>query len=426
MAKIIENVNHTAQYHGNSSATQEVLAIGRVNQTGNARMPILNRANELQEEVTAWRRHLHQNPEILYDVFDTAAFVSTKLQEFGVDEIVAGLGQTGVVGLIHGKGKSSKVIGLRADMDALPIVETSGKEWASLTSGKMHACGHDGHTAMLLGAAKYLAETRNFDGSIAVIFQPAEEGGGGALAMIEDGLVDRFKIDEFYGMHNMPGIPLGQFAMRKGGIMAAPDKFSITVHGRGGHAAQPHKTIDPIAIGAQIISNLQLIGSRNVDPVHAVVVSVTQFHAGSSHNIIPDTAEIIGTVRTLDEDTRNLAEQKLIQIAQSIATAHGAKADAVFNRFCPVTVNHPNETDFAYTVAAEIVGDHNVDADVEPSMAGEDFSYMLNAKPGCYIFVGNGPSAGLHNPNYDFADEAIAYGISYWVRLVEKRLPLSL
>lgn len=388
-------------------------------------MPILNSAIELQADVTEWRRHLHRNPELLYDVHQTAAFVADKLNEFGVDEVVTGLGKTGVVGIIRGKGNAKRMIGLRADMDALPIVETSGKEWASTTAGKMHACGHDGHTAMLLGAAKHLAEARNFDGSIALIFQPAEEGGGGALAMIEDGLLDRFPIDEFYGVHNMPGIPVGQFAMRKGGIMAAPDKFFITVNGRGGHAAQPHKTIDPIAIGAQIVSNLQLISSRSADPCRSVVVSVTQFHAGSSHNIIPDTAEIIGTVRTLDEETRDLAENRLISIAHGIANAHGATVDAKFLRFCPVTVNHPTETDYAYEIASEIVGAQNVDPDVDPSMAGEDFSYMLNAKPGCYIFLGNGPTAGLHNPNYDFADEAIPFGISYWVALAEKRLPLQ-
>ena len=388
-------------------------------------MPILNSAIVLQSEVTEWRRQLHQNPELLYDVHQTANFVIEKLREFGVDEIASGIGETGVVGIIRGKGSSTRMIGLRADMDALPIVETSGKPWASKIEGKMHACGHDGHTAMLLGAAKYLAETRNFDGQIAVIFQPAEEGGGGALAMINDGLLDRFPIAEFYGVHNMPGIPVGQFAMRKGGIMAAPDKFKIVVHGRGGHAAQPHKTIDPIAIGAQIVSNLQLIASRCADPCRSVVVSVTQFHAGSSHNIIPDTAEIIGTVRTLDEETRDLAEKRLVEIATSIATAHGATADAKFQRFCPVTVNHPAETDYAYEIASEIVGAHNVDPNVDPSMAGEDFSYMLNAAPGCYIFLGNGDTAGLHNPNYDFSDEAIPYGISYWVGVAEKRLPLQ-
>ncbi|NTJ43972.1 amidohydrolase [Agrobacterium larrymoorei] len=385
-------------------------------------MPILNRAAELQQEVSEWRRHLHENPEILYDVHETAAFVAGKLKSFGVDEIVTGIGRTGVVGLIHGRTRQGRTIGLRADMDALPILEETGAAWASKTPGKMHACGHDGHTAMLLGAAKYLSETRNFVGSVALIFQPAEEGGAGALAMVEDGLMDRFGVDEVYGMHNMPGIPLGTFAIRKGGIMAAPDKFSITVKGRGGHAAQPHRTVDPITIGAQIVSNLQMIASRNADPIRSVVVSVTRFQAGSSHNIIPNEALIAGTVRTLDEDVRDMAEARIKQMAEGIALANGAQAEASYERYCPVTVNHAVETDYAIRIAQDVAGESNVDPDVDPSMAGEDFSYMLRERPGAFIFLGNGESAGLHNPSYDFNDEAIAYGISYWVKLVEQRL----
>lgn len=385
-------------------------------------MPILNRAAELQEEATQWRRHLHQNPEILYDVEETARFVTEKLTAFGVDEIVNGIGRTGVVGVIHGRSKNGRTIGLRSDMDALPILEETGKPWASLTPGNMHACGHDGHMAMLLGAAKYLCETRNFDGSVVVIFQPAEEGGAGALAMVEDRLMERFGVDEVYGMHNMPGIALGQFAIRKGGIMAAPDKFTITVKGRGGHAAQPHRTVDPIAIGAQIVTNLQMIASRNADPVRSVVVSVTRFQAGTSHNIIPNEALIAGTVRTLDEEVRDMAEARIRHIAEGIALANGAEADADYHRYCPVTVNHPAETDYAAEIAREVVGTNNVDSDVDPSMAGEDFSYMLNERPGAFIFIGNGNTAGLHNPSYDFNDEALAYGISYWVKLAEQRL----
>ncbi|WP_313591223.1 M20 aminoacylase family protein [Agrobacterium cavarae] len=385
-------------------------------------MPILNRAAELQEEATQWRRHLHQNPEILYDVEETARFVTEKLTAFGVDEIVNGIGRTGVVGVIHGRSKNGRTIGLRSDMDALPIIEETGKPWASLTPGNMHACGHDGHMAMLLGAAKYLCETRNFDGSVVVIFQPAEEGGAGALAMVEDRLMDRFGVDEVYGMHNMPGIPLGQFAIRKGGIMAAPDKFTITVKGRGGHAAQPHRTADPIAIGAQIVTNLQLIASRNADPLRSIVVSVTRFQAGTSHNIIPNEALIAGTVRTLDENVRDMAEARIRQIAEGIALANGAEAEAEYQRYCPVTVNHPAETDYAAEIARDVVGANNVDADVDPSMAGEDFSYMLKERPGAFIFIGNGDTAGLHNPSYDFNDEALAYGISYWVKLAEQRL----
>lgn len=385
-------------------------------------MPILNRAAEMQAEITGWRHHLHENPEILYDVFNTAAFVEEKLKSFGVDEIVTGIGRTGVVGIIRGKGDSDRVIGLRADMDALPVLEETGKAWASKTSGKMHACGHDGHMAMLLGAAKYLSETRNFNGSVAVIFQPAEEGGAGALAMVEDGFIDQFGIDEVYGMHNMPGIALGEFAIRKGGIMAAPDKFFITVKGKGGHAAQPHSTIDPIAIAAQLVGSLQLIASRNADPVRSIVVSVTKFQSGSSFNIIPNEAVLAGTVRTLDETVRDLAEKRIHQVVEGLVAAHGATADLEYERACPVTFNHAAETDHAAAAARQIVGDANVNAEVDPSMAGEDFSYMLKERPGAFIFIGNGETAGLHNPAYDFNDEVIPYGVSYWVRLVEQRL----
>ncbi|MCL6708621.1 M20 family metallopeptidase [Pseudomonas sp. R2.Fl] len=385
-------------------------------------MPILNRAAELQTEVSEWRRHLHANPEILYDVERTAAFVTEKLKAFGVDEVVTGLGRTGVVGVIRGRGESGRAIGLRADMDALPLDEISGKPWASNTAGKMHACGHDGHTAMLLGAAKYLAETRNFNGTVVVIFQPAEEGGRGALAMVEDGLMERFGIDEVYGMHNMPGIPVGAFAIRKGGIMAAPDKFSIAIHGKGGHAAEPHNTADPIVIGAQIVNALQTIAARNANPLRSVVVSVTQFHAGTTHNIIPEEAMIAGTVRSLDEGVRDLAERRIAEIAAGIAAAHGAKVDVDYERACPVTVNHAEETNHAARAAIDVAGPANVDTDVDASMAGEDFAFMLQKRPGAYIMIGNGKTAGLHNPAYDFNDEAIPHGISYWVRLAEQRL----
>ncbi len=384
-------------------------------------MPILNRAAELQREVTEWRRQLHTNPEILYDVDETAAFVVEKLREFGVDEIVTGIGRTGVVGVIRGQG-AGRAIGLRADMDALPIQETGNKAWASKTPGKMHACGHDGHTAMLLGAAKHLAETRNFRGAVVVIFQPAEEGGAGALAMVQDGLMERFGIEEVYGMHNMPGMPVGRFAIRKGGIMAAPDKFTITVKGRGGHAAEPHHTIDPIAIGAQIVGNLQLIASRNANPLRSVVVSVTRFHAGTTHNIIPEEAMLGGTVRSLDEAVRDLAENRIREVAKGVAAANGADVTVEYERACPVTVNHPEETMHAARAAIDVAGPQNVDTEVDPSMAGEDFAFMLQARPGAYILIGNGNTASLHHPAYDFNDEVIAYGVSYWVRLAEQRL----
>eukprot|EP00913_Durusdinium_trenchii_P026858 g25193.t1 len=378
-------------------------------------MPILNRAAELQSEATEWRRSLHQHPEILYDVHETAAFVAAKLAEFGVDEVVTGLGRTGVVGIIRGQGSGERTIGFRADMDALPLTEITDSPWKSAVPGAMHACGHDGHTSMLLGAAKYLAETRNFNGQVAVIFQPAEEGGAGALAMIEDGLMERFGIEEIYGMHNMPGVPLGQFAIRKGGIMAAPDRFTITIKGRGGHAAQPHRTIDPIFIGSQLVGSLQAIAARNADPVRSVVISVTRFDAGTSHNIIPDQAVLMGTVRTLSEEMRDLAENRIRQIVAGIVDAHDAEAEIAYERKCPVTSNHPAETEHAAAVAEEIVGPDNVDTNVDPSMAGEDFAFMLKRRPGAFIFIGNGDSAPLHNPRYDFQDGAIAYGISYWV-----------
>ncbi|MEZ2131684.1 MULTISPECIES: M20 aminoacylase family protein [unclassified Sinorhizobium] len=385
-------------------------------------MPILNRAAELQDEVTEWRRHIHARPELLFAVENTAAFVAEKLREFGVDEIVTGIGRTGVVGLIRGKGDSGRAIGLRADMDALPLTEISGKPWASTTPGKMHACGHDGHTAMLLGAAKYLAETRNFNGNVAVIFQPAEEGGGGGNLMVQDGMMERFGIEEVYGMHNLPGLPVGHFAIRKGPIAAATDEFTVTIKGRGGHAAMPHKTIDPIAIGAQIVTNLQLIAARTVDPLRSVVVSVTKFNAGFAHNVIPNEASIAGTIRTLDPEIRDLAETQMKQIIRGLAAAHGAEANISFHRNYPVTFNHATETAHAVKVATDIAGADKVDPETDPMMGGEDFSYMLNARPGAFIFIGNGDSAGLHNPAYDFNDEAIAHGVSYWIRLAEQRL----
>ncbi|MFB2550367.1 M20 aminoacylase family protein [Ensifer soli] len=385
-------------------------------------MPILNRAAELQSEVAEWRRHLHTRPELLFAVEDTAAFVAAKLTEFGVDEIVTGIGRTGVVGIIRGSRGAGRTIGLRADMDALPMTETTGKAWASTVPGKMHACGHDGHTAMLLGAAKHLAETRNFAGSVAVIFQPAEEGGGGGNEMVKDGMMERFSIAEVYGMHNMPGMPVGSFGTRSGPIMASTDEFSVTIKGRGGHAAQPHRTIDPIMIGAQVVTNLQTIAARTVDPLSSIVVSVTKFNAGFAHNVIPEQAVLAGTVRTLKTELRALAESRIRDIATNIAGAYGAGAEVRYVRNYPVTVNHAAEAAHAADAARAIAGEAAVDPAIEPMMGGEDFSYMLLSRPGAFVFIGNGDSAGLHNPNYDFNDEAIPHGISYWVRLAEMRL----
>jgi amidohydrolase len=385
-------------------------------------MPILNRASEMHDEIAAWRRELHQMPEILFDVVKTASFVEKKLRDFGVDEVVTGMGRTGVVGLIRGANGPGPTIGLRADMDALPLTETTGKEWSSKTPGKMHACGHDGHTAMLLGAAKYLAETRNFAGSIAVIFQPAEEGGGGGREMVKDGLMEKFAISEVYGMHNLPGLAIGAFATRNGPIMAATDEFSIVIRGKGGHAAMPNKGVDPVVIAAHIITSLQSIVSRSTDPFASTVVSVTKMQGGHAHNVIPDEATLGGTFRTLTPELREFTQKRLCQIAEGIAAAHGAEASVSIHRGYPVTVNHGSQTAAALSVACDIVGVPQVDPDTTPTMGGEDFSYMLNARPGNFIFIGNGDSAGLHNPNYDFNDEIIPYGVSYWVKLAETRL----
>ncbi|MBW8284875.1 MAG: amidohydrolase [Rhizobium sp.] len=385
-------------------------------------MPVLNRASELQGEVAAWRRHLHENPELLFDVYETAEFVAEKLTAFGCDVVETGIGRTGVVAIIKGNRGDGPVVGFRADMDALPIYETSGKEWASKTPGKMHACGHDGHTAMLLGAAKYLAETRNFRGSVAVIFQPAEEGGGGGREMVEDGMMETFGISQVYGMHNHPGIPVGHFATRKGSVMAAADEFEILVHGRGGHAAQPHKTIDPVLISSHIVIALQTIASREVDPLQSVVVTVATVHGGEASNVIPNTVKLTGTVRTLLPGTRDYAERRLNEVANGISASFGARVDVHYRRGYPVTFNHPDETEFALGVMRRISGERAVEGEIAPMMGAEDFSYMLEARPGSFVFIGNGDSANLHHSAYDFNDEAIPYGISYWVTLAETAL----
>jgi amidohydrolase len=388
-------------------------------------MPINNRVAAMHGEITAWRRDIHAHPELLYDVHRTAASVAEKLRAFGCDEVATGLGRTGVVGLIRGKRRGSdgeRVIGLRADMDALPIAEATGAAYASTNPGKMHACGHDGHTAMLLGAAKYLTETRNFSGTAAVIFQPAEEGGAGAKAMIDDGLMDRFRIGEVYGMHNLPGLPVGQFAIRSGPVMAATDTIIIEIEGKGGHAAWPHNTIDPVLIGAHIITQAQAIVARNVDPLDSAVISISVFQAGAAVGIIPQTAQLKGTVRSFKPEVRELLEKRLRELVEHTAQAHGARATLTYRRGYPVTFNHETQTAFAASVAAEVAGKDRVDTDVAPMMGAEDFSYMLEARPGAFIFVGNGDSAGLHHQAYDFNDEAIPAGTSYWVRLVETAL----
>jgi amidohydrolase len=389
-------------------------------------MPIVNRLSDLHAEITAWRRDIHAHPELQYDVQRTAASVADKLKAFGCDEVVAGIGRTGVVGVIRGSRTGAggrKVIGLRADMDALPLEEATNVPYRSTVPGKMHACGHDGHTAMLLGAAKYLAETRNFAGTAVVIFQPAEEGGGGGRAMVQDGLMERFGIEEVYGMHNFPGMPVGQFSIKPGPIMASADSLTIDIEGKGGHAARPHLSIDTVLVGAQIINQLQSVVSRNVDPLHAAVVSICMFQAGNTDNVIPQTAKLRGTARSLSPDVRDLLEKRLHEVVEGTARIYGATAKLNYHRGYPVLENHERQASFAAAVAGEIVGPDKVDTAMAPVMGAEDFSYMLQARPGAFIFVGNGNSAGLHNPAYDFNDEVIPVGTSYWARLVETAMP---
>ena len=387
-------------------------------------MPVKNRFAELLPEITEWRRDLHENPEILFDTHRTSAIVAEKLKAFGCDDIVTGIGRTGVVGVIKGKSNGSgKVIGLRADMDALPIHEQTGLEYASKTDGAMHACGHDGHTAMLLGAAKYLSETRNFDGTVVVIFQPAEEGGGGGKEMCDDGMMDRFGIQEVYGMHNWPGKPVGSFAIRPGAFFAAADQFDIVVEGKGGHAAKPQETIDSTVVAAQLVTALQTIASRNADPVEQVVVSVTSIESSSTaYNVIPQRVNLKGTVRTLNKDIRDLAEKRIGEIAQGVAATFGATIDVSYMRGYPVMVNSDVQTEFAASVAASVSGGC---ADAPLVMGGEDFAFMLEERPGAYILVGNGDTAAVHHPEYNFNDEAIPAGCSWWAEIVEQRMPAS-
>jgi amidohydrolase len=384
-------------------------------------MPIVNRIADLHGEITAWRHDMHAHPELLYDVQQTAASVAEKLKSFGCDAVVPGIGRTGVVGVIKGRKAGNKVVGMRADMDALPLEEETGLPYRSTVPGKMHACGHDGHTAMLLGAAKYLAETRNFAGTAVVIFQPAEEGGAGGEAMVKDGLMTRFGIQEVYGMHNYPGLPLGEFAIRSGAIMASADHIAIDLEGKGGHAARPHTAVDTILVGCQIINQLQSIVARNVDPLEAAVVSVCMFQAGFTDNVIPQHAKLRGTARALKPEVGELLRKRINDIVEGTARLYGATAKLTYTNGYPVVVNHERETEFAASVAREIAGKDKVN-ECPPRMAAEDFAFMLNERPGAFIFVGNGDSAGLHHPAYDFNDEVIPVGTSYWVRLAETAL----
>ncbi|WP_316398941.1 M20 aminoacylase family protein [Bradyrhizobium sp. 33ap4] len=385
-------------------------------------MHSLETFRDLQREATVWRHYLHENPELDYRLHTTASFVTEKLASFGINHIETGIAETGIVAVIQGEGGEGPTIGLRADMDALPIIEASGKPWSSKTPGKMHACGHDGHTAMLLGAAKYLASTRNFKGSVALIFQPAEEGALGGQRMVQEGIMERFSISQVFGMHNSPGMEVGQFGICEGPIMAALDEFDLIVKGKGGHAAKPHDTIDPVVIAAQIILGLQTLVSRNTNPIEALVISITMLKAAEASNIIPDRVEMVGTVRTLVRGLRDFAERQILASAQGIARGFGGDAELKYRRHDPVTFNHTEGTSLAIRAARKLVGPASVNDKVTPRMGSEDFAYMLEARPGAFIFLGNGPSAGLHNPAYDFNDEALSYGMGYWVNLVETAL----
>ncbi|WP_372885931.1 M20 aminoacylase family protein [Shimia sp.] len=386
-------------------------------------MPVVNRIAAYAEDMKTWRRHLHAHPEIEFDCHQTAAFVTARLRDFGVDEIHTGIATSGLVAIIEGRGPGG-TIGLRADMDALPMPETSGVDHASTVAGAMHACGHDGHTTMLLGAARYLAETRNFSGRVALIFQPAEEGGGGAGVMVDEGIMERFAIDQVYALHNTPGVETGHFYATPGPIMAAVDEFHIDIQGRGGHGAYPHEAADPVVAALGIGQALQTIVSRNLDARGEAVISLTQIHAGSTDNVIPDTAYMNGTVRTFDAEVQALIIRRMQQIVDGHAAAYGVTAALRYERGYPATVNDADKVAFACDVAREISGAEAVRDDFGREMGAEDFAYMLEARPGAYLFLGQGDGPMVHNPNYDFNDAISPIGASFFARLVERAQPL--
>ncbi|CAH2394349.1 M20 aminoacylase family protein [Mesorhizobium ventifaucium] len=380
----------------------------------------VKRFRELQAEATSWRRHLHRNPELGYRLENTSKFVREKLASFGINRIETGIAETGIVAMIKGEGGDGPTIGLRADMDALPIVEASGKAWSSEVGGYMHGCGHDGHTAMLLGAAKYLSRIRRFKGSVALIFQPAEEIlPSGAQKMVQEGFLDIFRISQVFGMHNTPGIEIGQFGICHGPILSSLDDFDLIVKGKGGHAAKPHEGVDPIVIAAQIILGFQILVSRQTNPIEALVISVTKINAGTAYNVIPDQVHLAGTVRTFSPGLRDFAEREILVSSKGIARGLGGDVELNYRRDTPVTFNHPTETDLAIRAARALVGSSSVNTKMPPRISSEDFAYMLEARPGAIIYIGNGPTAALHNPAYDFDDEVLPYGIGYWVNLVE-------
>ncbi len=387
-------------------------------------MPVVNRIADMSVEMTAWRQHLHTIPELGLECHKTAAFVAERLREFGVDAVHEGIAQTGIVAVIEGRG-AGPTIGLRADMDGLPITEDSGVSYSSTHEGRMHACGHDGHTAMLLGAAKYLAETRNFAGRVALIFQPAEEFGGGGEVMVQEGIMERFDIAQVYAIHNAPGRDFGSFSTRNGPIMAAADTFHIRITGKGGHAARPHDTVDPVVAACALVQALQTIVSRNRNPLDQLVISATQIHTGTTDNVIPETCYINGTIRTFSKEVQALVVKRMQEIVDGHALSFGVTAELEIDFGYPPTVNHADQTRFAAEVADEVAGEAGVNPDTDPVMGAEDFSYMLEARPGAYLMLGQGEGAGVHHPKYIFNDEIAPIGASFFARLVERAQPVS-
>ncbi|PCH72195.1 MAG: amidohydrolase [Rhodobacteraceae bacterium] len=387
-------------------------------------MPVVNRIAEFAPDMAAWRQHLHTIPELALDLPETAAFVAERLREIGVDELHEGIATSGMVAIINGSG-TGPTIGLRADMDALPITEETGLDYASTNEGRMHACGHDGHTAMLLGAARYLAETRNFAGRVALIFQPAEEAIGGGRIMVEEGMMERFDIAQVFAIHNGPGLEFGTFHTGPGPVMAAADTMHIRIQGQGGHGARPSECVDPVVAACGIVQAIQTITSRNHDPAERLVISVTQIHTGSVDNVVPDTAYINGTVRTFNKDVQAMVVKRLGEIVQGQAASYGVSAELDYEYGYPPLVNDANRAEFAAQVAREVVGDAQVSDDTAPRMGAEDFSYLLESRPGAYLFLGQGDSAGLHHPKYNFNDDIAPVGASFFVRLVERAQPLN-
>ncbi|MEM9045003.1 MAG: M20 aminoacylase family protein [Pseudomonadota bacterium] len=387
-------------------------------------MPVLDQIAGYSDELTAWRRHIHAHPELGFDCHETAKFVIDKLERFGVDEIHSGIATTGIVGIINGRG-AGRTIGLRADMDALPMPEDTGVSYASTRPGRMHACGHDGHTTMLLGAARYLAETRNFSGRVALIFQPAEEGGGGGRVMCQEGVMDRFEIAEVYALHTSPWYEAGTFHTAPGPVMAAVDEFAIEITGKGGHASQPQRAIDPVAAALQVGQAIQTVVSRNINALDQIVVSLTEIHAGTAHNVIPNHVSMGGTIRSYNPEARGIIHRRLAEICDGMQAAMGVTISLRFPESLPSTVNHPAQVEMAARACRSVVSPDSVDTSMAPRTGAEDFSYMLQERPGAFVFIGQGIGPGVHNPAFDFNDEIAPIGASFFATLVEQSQPLS-